>query len=331
MASAPRGGSAGRVSSRHVRVVAVVLVLALALGFAGWAALGHLGAGSGDGSSAAPPPPSSTASPTGQQDAGSPRLARFYGQRLRWRACGTDQDCATLRVPLDYARPEGPTLDLSVLRLRASGRDQRVGQLVMDPGGPGASAREFAAAGSLVVGPVVRRYFDLVGMDPRGVGRSHPLHCLDTAGTDAFLAMDPTPDTPAEVATSERLTRSFGQACLRGSGDLLAHVSTVEAAKDMDVLRSALGESQLDYLGVSYGTLLGATYAELFPGRVRRMVLDGAEDPALPNKQFLLDPGSRLPDCFDVVRRPLRQPARLPHRTHDVRGHRPARRPAAAG
>ena len=212
-----------------------------------------------------------------------------------------------MTVPLDYEEPDGKTITLAVLRVRATDRAERVGQLVVNPGGPGASGVSYAAAGSRAFGNTLARYFDIVGFDPRGVGESTPLECADTKLTDEFLSVDPDPDTPAEVADLERLTREFGEGCVSKSGDLARHMSTVEAVKDMDILRAALGERQLDYLGASYGTLIGSTYADLFPTRVRRMVLDGAVDPSLPFAKLALGQAhgfevalrAYLQDCVD--------------------------------
>lgn len=216
-------------------------------------------------------------------------------------------------MPLDYDEPTGKTIELAVLRVPAERRDERVGQLVVNPGGPGASAVNYAASGASGFGDTVATYFDIVGVDPRGVGKSTPLECATTAQTDELLSADPDPDSRAEVSRLSRLTREFGEGCLARSGDLARHVSTVEAAKDMDVLREALGEPKLDYLGASYGTLIGATYADLFPARVRRMVLDGAVDPALSGEQLALGQAqgfetalrSYLQDCVDRGSCPL--------------------------
>ncbi|MET0839997.1 MAG: alpha/beta hydrolase, partial [Marmoricola sp.] len=214
-----------------------------------------------------------------------PELAPFYEQELDWKDCG-DNECTRLEVPLDYADPDGETIELAVLRVPATRRDQRVGQLMVNPGGPGGSAVEYASSGALTFGSTLSRYFDIVGMDPRGVAQSTPLECGDTEQTDEYLSSDPDPDTPAEVTEYERINRAYGDTCLRRSGDLTRHMSTVEVAKDMDVLRAALGETKVDYLGASYGTLIGATYADLFPDHVRRMVLDGAVDPSLSNEEL---------------------------------------------
>jgi pimeloyl-ACP methyl ester carboxylesterase len=217
----------------------------------------------------------------------SPALARFYGQRLHWRPCAADQ-CATLTVPLDYAHPGGRTISVAVLRVPATDPRHKVGALVVNPGGPGGSGVQYAAAAQVVLGSVLPRYFDIVGFDPRGVGRSTPLRCASTAELDHFVASDPDPETAAERRQMDREVHRLGEGCLHDSGALARHMSTVEVAKDMDILRSALREPKLDYLGESYGTFLGATYANLFPHHVGRMVLDGAINPALSNAQLTL-------------------------------------------
>lgn len=229
-----------------------------------------------------PPPPSVTEPP-------SPALADLYSQRIDWSPCesNADQDCGTLTVPVDYADPGGATIDLALLRVPASG--ERIGSMVVNPGGPGAPGTSYAAAGGLVFRAPLLQAFDIVGFDPRGTGRSAPIDCLSDSELDAYVAGDPDPDTPAEVADYEKSVLGFGAACAANSGPLLAHVSTVEAARDMDVLRSALGEEKLTYLGASYGTKLGATYAELFPDKVGRFVLDGAVDVSLDLETMSLD------------------------------------------
>ena len=279
-------------------VVAVALVMVVGfvgIGLATWATVAFVRDNGSSGSNAQPPAPSGTA----EMPASPPDLARFYEQKLDWSACGANQ-CARLRVPLDYAEPEGRVIRLAVLRAPAQQRSERVGQLVVNPGGPGGSGVDYAASGPFTFGDELTRYYDIVGFDPRGVGRSTPLTCGDTRQTDEFLAADPDPDEPSEAATLDRLTRAYGEACLDNSGELARHMSTVEVAKDMDVLRAALGERQLDYLGASYGTLLGATYADLFPTHVRRMVLDGAIDPALTNEQISLGQAGGFQVAFNA-------------------------------
>lgn len=256
---------------RGVAVVAAALVLAACSG--------------SDGPSADPPgsPSTSSSTPSGQAPSS---LERYYAQRIAWRACGGDFQCATLTVPIDYAQPTGDTIKLSLLRLRASGR--RLGSLVVNPGGPGGSGVAYARAARAAISDGVRDRYDVVGFDPRGVGGSAPLKCLTDAQTDQLLAADPTPDDEREVAAAVTLSQELARRCAAGGGELLAHVGTRDAARDMDVLRAALGDRKLTFLGKSYGTLLGATYADLFPRNVGRMVLDGALDPALTSEQIAL-------------------------------------------
>src|SRR5690606_20740105 len=154
------------------------------------------------------------------------------------------------------------------LKVLADAPDQRVGSLVVNPGGPGAPGTQYAAQASLVFRAPLLDHFDIIGFDPRGTGRSNPVDCLTDAELDDYLAGDPDPDDPAEVREAIRWEERFGRGCAEKSGDLIDHVSTVEAARDLDVLRAALGDGALDYFGASYGTQLGATYAELFPDRV---------------------------------------------------------------
>ncbi len=218
--------------------------------------------------------------PTGQE-----ALARFYGQQLAWSECG-EAECAALLVPLDYAKPDGSTLSLSVLKMAARGGGSRIGSLVVNPGGPGGSGVEYAKYAQYIVDTAVYRRFDVVGFDPRGVGSSEPIDCLTDTELDAFLGQDPTPDDRAEAEEAARIATDFGAKCVQRSGERLGHVSTIEAAKDMDILRAALGDEHLFYLGKSYGTYLGATYAGLFPTRVGRMVLDGVLAPDLSAEEI---------------------------------------------
>ncbi|MBA4084947.1 MAG: proteinase [Kytococcus sp.] len=217
---------------------------------------------------------------TGDQapPAGTQGLERFYEQDLQWGGCERgDGECAQLEVPMDYEDPDGRTLKISVLRVKA--KDEAAGSLVVNPGGPGGSGVDYAAAADFVVSERIRKNFDVVGFDPRGVARSEPVDCLDDRGMDAYLAKDPTPDTDEERAADRAEQQEFADGCKSRTGELLGHVSTADAARDMDVLRAALGDGKLTYLGKSYGTYLGATYAELFPDRAGRMVLDGVIPP----------------------------------------------------
>ena len=213
---------------------------------------------------------------------GTTGLETFYNQRLQWTSC-TGGECAKLRVPIDYANPSGETMQLAVLRSKARSSNQRIGALVYNPGGPGASPVEYVGqSASALVSSDVRRRYDLIGFDPRGVGRSLPIDCVGDRELDTFIGgVDATPDTPAEEQGLIAEATKFADGCAAKNPKIIAHVSTVEAARDMDVLRAALGESKLNYLGASYGTFLGATYAGLFPGQMGRFVLDGPVPPDL--------------------------------------------------
>ncbi|WP_445258614.1 alpha/beta hydrolase [Nocardioides aurantiacus] len=249
--------------------------------------------------SVTPPPASGSEAPEPEVPAG---LEKFYDQELDWSDCG-DDECARLTVPLDYAEPDGETIEVALLRVPAGKPDERVGQLVVNPGGPGGSGVEYASGGETVFGSTLAAYYDIVGFDPRGVGSSTALECATAAQTDEFLASDPDPDTRAEVQRNDRLTKDYGEGCLERSGDLARHVSTVEVARDVDVLRGALGERQLDWFGASYGTTIGATYAELFPGNVRRMVLDGAVAQNIPEDQAAVDQARGFQTALDAYLR----------------------------
>lgn len=221
-------------------------------------------------------PPSATKAPKAS-------LKKFYDQTLSWSTCENGAQCAQLEVPIDYDKPSDGTIKIAVLKQGATG-DKR-GSLVVNPGGPGASGVDYASAADYIVSKEVRAKYDVVGFDPRGVQRSSPITCYNDKQMDAHLAGEPTPDDAGEEATFMKDAKAFGAACKDKAPKLLGHVSTVEAAKDMDVLRAALGSAKLDYLGKSYGTFLGSTYADLFPKTVGRFVLDGVVPPDLTTSQ----------------------------------------------
>ncbi len=232
--------------------------------------------------------PSASAGPTGTPQA-SPSvdpLARYRSQALAWTSCHGTFQCATLTVPVDYGEPGGPTLGLALVRAPAGKPEDRIGSLVMNPGGPGGSGVDYVLAAPYVLDRSVRDRYDVVGFDPRGVARSRPVECATDRQTDKLLSVDGTPDTRAEQAALERLGRTVAAGCARGAPDLYAHVGTVDVARDVDVLRAALGDERLHWFGASYGTFIGAVYADLFPERVGRMVLDGAIDPGLSNTEL---------------------------------------------
>ena len=213
------------------------------------------------------------------------------GATLTWGNCGRflphpdnvpSAQCTTVPVPIDYDNPGGGQAQLAVIRIPATG--PRLGALLINPGGPGASAVDAAAAmGAQLAGSEISRRFDLVGFDPRGVGHSTPvLRCQTDAEFDAYRR-DPMVDySPAGVAHIEQVYQQLAQRCLNRNGAaFLENVGTASAARDMDVVRQALGDDQINYLGYSYGTQLGTAYVERFADHVRAMVLDGAIDPSV--------------------------------------------------
>ena len=227
-----------------------------------------------------------TASGSGTTSAGattpparSGPLSRFYDQRLRWSACHGGFQCSRLEVPLDYAQASGRTIELALARLPRSG-DGPQRSLVLNPGGPGGSGVDYALAADSVVGSEVRRRYDVVGFDPRGVRRSAPMNCLSDAELDRFNTIDASPDSTAEEQPLQQEWSGLGRGCVARKPAVTAHVSTVEAVRDLDVLRAALGDRRLSYLGKSYGTFLGLSYAQRFPKRVGHLVLDGQLDPS---------------------------------------------------
>ncbi|MFE6102454.1 alpha/beta hydrolase [Streptomyces laurentii] len=211
------------------------------------------------------------------------KLEKFYAQKVAWRGCGVANfQCGTVRAPLDYTKPDAGEVKLAVSRVRATGPGKRIGSLLVNPGGPGGSAVGYLQGYAGIGYPAqVRARYDVVGVDPRGVARSEPVECLTGSRMDAYTQVDQTPDTPAEQKALAAAFKEFAAACQKRSGKVLPHVSTVETARDMDIVRAVLGDEKLNYVGASYGTFLGATYAELFPARVGRLVLDGAMDPSL--------------------------------------------------
>ncbi len=227
-----------------------------------------------------------TSTPAPQATEGiDPALAPFYSQQIVWETCHEEFQCTTVEVPLDYDAPDGEVIELAVLRLPATGGD-RIGSLLVNPGGPGVSGTEYARSGPVNEGVAER--FDIVGFDPRGVGDSAPIDCLDDAALDDFLETDGSPDNAAEITQLQEQVAAFVAGCTDRSAEMLPHVGTADVARDLDVLRSVLGDPLLNYRGASYGSEIGAAYAELFPDRVGRLVLDGPVDPTLTGEQFLL-------------------------------------------
>jgi pimeloyl-ACP methyl ester carboxylesterase len=200
--------------------------------------------------------------------------------KIAWTSCGGGFQCGTMQVPLDYSHPTGGTIEIALNRKPATVPKQRIGSLLINPGGPGASGIDWVA-GSAPALSILNRKFDLVGFDPRGVGRSAPVRCLKGPQMDTFVALDGVLDDPQEKAAAIQADKDFAAGCAQMSGSVLPFVDTASAAKDMDLMRAALGDDKLTYLGFSYGTYLGETYAHLFPTHIRAMVLDAVLDPTL--------------------------------------------------
>ena len=210
----------------------------------------------------------------------SEAVAGLATRSVAWQPCRDGFQCATVRAPLDYDNPGGAKVSLSVIRRPAATRSERIGSLMVNPGGPGVSGVDFVRDLVKFLPPVLRARFDVVGFDPRGVRRSTPVRCFNTAAeADAVRPPFTFPVTPAEEQLQHRYLTTLGAACARHAGAILAHVSTADVARDMDFLRAALGDRRMSYWGISYGSMLGQTYANLFPDKVRALVIDGVIDP----------------------------------------------------
>lgn len=211
-----------------------------------------------------------------------PALTAYYAQDAAWGPCPDRSprvQCASIEVPMDYRNPDGRTLELALLRVPSTGTAR--GSLVVNPGGPGAGGMDFAEYLATVADADVRNAFDIVGFDPRGVGESAPVTCMSGKQTTRWYRTDPTPDTAKERRTLWQRASAISEGCLENDPQLARFVGTENTVRDMDIIRSAVGDEDLNWFGFSYGTSLGALYAQEFPDRVGRMVLDGAVDPSL--------------------------------------------------
>jgi pimeloyl-ACP methyl ester carboxylesterase len=214
---------------------------------------------------------------------------------VTWSQCAADElidvpvaerprfSCANYAVPLDHDKPRLGTINIALMRRAANNQSAKIGSLFLNPGGPGGSGFGFTPFSADFFAPAVLDRFDLIGFDPRGVARSTPLRCFATQedADEVFGRIAPLPVTAQQEATTLRALKDYGGFCERFAGPLLEHMSTKDVARDLDVLRQAVGDDKLTYVGFSYGTLLGATYVNLFPKNARAIILDGNVDPAL--------------------------------------------------
>jgi pimeloyl-ACP methyl ester carboxylesterase len=217
--------------------------------------------------------------------------------KLDWHGC-TGGECATLAAPLDYAHPELGRVQLALLRVKARKPGTRVGSLLVNPGGPGASGISLVRSLPPTLPQELRDRFDIVGWDPRGTGASTGVDCGDRL--DYLFAPDASPETVAAQQALEAASKQFADACAARSSALLPFISSAATAQDMDLIRAGLGEPKLTYLGYSYGTYLGTLYAHAFPGRVRALVLDGAVDPALSARDVTIQQAQGFERALDA-------------------------------
>lgn len=231
--------------------------------------------------------PEQSARPAGEKEPDTEGVAAdllpYYSQKLDWTECGTGFECTDVTAPLDWENPGSGEIQLAVVRHRAEGT--AVGSLLTNPGGPGASGVDLVLSSlGYAVGPALVENYDVIGFDPRGVGGSTAVTCYDDAQMDDYLYGIPEAQRGSAEWEQELLDghRAFAEACDANSDGILPYITTVNAARDMDLIRAVLGDKQLNYLGYSYGTFLGATYAQLYPEKAGRLVLDGAIDPSVP-------------------------------------------------
>lgn len=246
---------------RRVRLVALVVAGALVAAACVQEADSNPLASDGTGTTA---PNSTTSTTTGEGPEG------FTPEPIKWEDCRLGE-CAHPQVPLDYGDPTGEMIELSVARVPASG--ERIGALFVNPGGPGATGTDFAQALAMLLPRQISEHFDIVGIDPRGVGGSSPVDCGVPA--QQLYAADATIETPEDRAALLDISEQYVDDCTIKYGGVLPFVGTRDVARDMDSVRAAMGDEQLSYLGFSYGTAIGQVYAEMFPQRIRSMVLDG--------------------------------------------------------
>ena len=213
-------------------------------------------------------------------------LSGYYAQEIDWKSCRQDFQCATLAVPIDYTKLSTGTFEIALLKYEAR-TSKKLGSLIVNPGGPGGSGVDYAYAAEYIFSPAILDRYDIVGFDPRGVSRSAPIRCLTDKELDANNNSDSKPDNEAEFQQILEDTKKYVEKC-KDKNKYLTSYSTANVAHDLDILREALGDRQLNYMGKSYGTYLGTLYAQFFPEKVGRVVLDGAVDPSISNFQQTL-------------------------------------------
>ncbi|MEU3472324.1 alpha/beta hydrolase [Rhodococcus sp. 05-340-1] len=251
----------------------------------------------------AAPDSSSSASAVGPIPSG---LEAFYTQTPEWESCdryntdgselGSAVECAMVTVPLDYADPEGTTIEVAISRTKATG--EKIGSVLMNPGGPGSSGLYLAGQAE---GTAIAERFDRIGFDPRGIGASEPeVRCLTSDEVDQERSEPDVDVSPEGIAATEAEHRDYAAQCVERTGaDVLEHVGTREVVRDMDVIRAVLGDEKMTYIGYSYGTRIGTAYAEEFPSNVRAMVLDGALDPDQSPVDEAVAQGAAFQTAFD--------------------------------
>jgi len=213
-------------------------------------------------------------------------LSGYYAQEIDWKSCRQDFQCATMAVPIDYTKLSTGTFEIALLKYEAR-TSKKLGSLIVNPGGPGGSGVDYAYAAEYIFSPAILDRYDIVGFDPRGVSRSAPIRCLSDKELDANNNSDSKPDNEAEFQQILQDTKKYVEKC-KDENKYLTSYSTANVARDLDILREALGDKQLNYLGKSYGTYLATLYAQFFPEKVGRVVLDGAVDPSISNFQQTL-------------------------------------------
>ena len=211
-------------------------------------------------------------------------LQKFQTQTLDWKPCETSFTCASFQVPVDYNHIDGNTFELKILVHPANIPSQKLGALFVNPGGPGGSGVDYAFGADSIVSKSIEDAYDIVGFDPRGVNLSQPIRCLTDAQEDQINADGGTIQTPEDLTMLINDNKLIATSCAKAAGTRLGHYSTLESAKDMDILRAILHQPKLNYIGKSYGTFMGTLYAALFPDKTGRIVLDGAVDPNLSTR-----------------------------------------------